>query len=325
MTDTSNGRQMNAMTIDGFGGPDVFKARSVPVPDVGPDDVLVKVQFAGVGVWDAAMRDGKMEAQKPEGVGLPRVLGADGSGTVEAVGTNVTGFAAGDAVYAYGFFNPKGGLYAQYAAVPSTQVAKLPETMDLEQAGILAVPGLTALRGVDDTLGVSDGYKLLIFGASGGVGLPAVQLARILGGSVLAVVSSAEGSDAVRDAGADQVVNSKEQDLASAVDAFAPDGLDGVLALVGAPGLEVATGKVKRGGRVAFPGGVQPEPTAPDGVEVKMYMGAPGREALDRLNALIAKGPFLMHVAGRMPLVDVAKAHEALKGTHVGRLVLTIG
>ena len=138
MTDTANGREMNAMVIDELGGPDVFKARSVLVPDVGPDDVLVKVQFAGVGVWDAAMRDGKMEAQKPEGVGLPRVLGADGSGTVEAVGTNVTGFATGDGVYAYGFFNLKGGLYAQYAAVPSTQVAKLPETMDLEQAGILA-------------------------------------------------------------------------------------------------------------------------------------------------------------------------------------------
>ena len=318
-------RTMDAVVIDDFGGPEALKVRNMPIPEVGADDVLVRIEHAGVGVWDAAMREGKMEAQKPEGVGLPRILGADGSGRVVEVGSGVTGFAPGDAVYAYGFFNPKGGMYARFAAIPSGQVAKVPEGLDMEQAGILAVPGLTALRGVDDALGAGDGYRLLIFGASGGVGLPAIQLAKALGASVLAVVSSGEGATIAGAAGADIVVNSKEEDLASAIDRFAPEGLDGVLALVGAPGIETATGRVRKGGKVAFPGGVQPEPTAPDGVEVKMYMGAPGREALDRLNGLIEHGPFSMHVAGRMPLADAAKAHEALKGTHIGRLVLTVG
>jgi NADPH:quinone reductase-like Zn-dependent oxidoreductase len=191
---------------------------------------------------------------------FPLVPGADGTGTVVALGPGVTEFSEGDEVYGYGFLNPKGGFYAEYAAVPADQVARVPESMDLERGAALPVTGVTALRGLDDTLRIGPGVRLLVFGAAGGVGYPAVQLAKAMGAQVLGVVSNAEAAALVRGAGADVVVNGREDDLAGAVQAFAPDGLDAVLAVVNGQGLDTAIAAVRQGGRVAYPHGVQPAP-----------------------------------------------------------------
>jgi len=316
---------MRAMAIDAFGGPEVITLHDLPVPVAGPGEVLVKVAFAGVGVWDGAIRQGLMEAQAPKGATMPRILGADCSGSIAELGDGVTGFAEGDSVYAYTFFDPKGGAYAEYVAVPADQVALLPNGVPLDQAGALAVTGLTALRGLDDTLAIKDGDKLLIFGASGGVGHPAVQLAKAMGALVLATVASPDGAAAAKEAGADVVVNTKADDLAAAIERFAPEGLAGVLALTAGDGLDVAIAAVRPGGRVAYPFGVQPEPTARSGVEAKGYMGAPGREVLDKLNELIGRRKFVVHVAEQFDLEDAANAHRALAKHHVGRLLLKVG
>lgn len=324
MTETRFGGTMRAMAIDAFGGPEVLTAHQIPIPELDQGEVLVKLAFAGVGIWDGAMRQGLMESQAPEGANLPRTLGADGSGTVVDIAEGVSGFAEGDRVYVYAFSNPKGGSYAEYVAVPAEQVALLPDNVPLDQGGALAVTGLTALRGLDDTLKVKAGDKLLIFGASGGVGLPAVQLAKALGANVLAIVASADGAEAASAAGADQVVNSKVEDLAQTIEQFAPTGLSSVLALVSGDGLDTAIASIKPGGIVAYPMGVQPEPKASAGVEAKGYMGAPGRDALDRLNALIKHENFFVHVDRQFDLSAAADAHRALAEHHVGRLLLKI-
>lgn len=319
-----DGQMMNAVTIEHFGGPEVLTPAVIPIPPVGKGEVLVKVAYAGVGVWDGAMRAGLMETQAPAGATLPRVLGADGSGTVVDVGEGVTGFAEGDPVYAYAFFNPKGGTYAEYVVVPADQVALLPEGIPLDQGGALAVTGLTALRGVDDTLGLKAGDKVIIFGASGGVGLPAVQLAKAMGVRVLATVGSADGAEAADEAGADVVVNTRTGDLAGAIQSFAPEGVAGVLALVAGEGLDIAVAAVRDGGTVAYPFGVQPEPKGSARVTAKGYMGAPGREALDRLNALIASSSFFVHLSDQFDLSAASEAHQTLAAHHVGRIVLKV-
>jgi NADPH2:quinone reductase len=255
---------------------------------------------------------------------FPRVLGGDGAGTVAAVGTDVRDFKEGDEVYAFGFFNPKGGFYAEYAAIPANQVALIPGNLDMQQAGALAVTGVTALRGLVDTLKVAASQRLLIFGASGGVGLPAVQLAKALGAKVLAVVTGDEGAVLVRNGGADTVVNSKKENLGDAIAAFAPDGLDCILAVVNGAGLDTAIAAVRKGGRVAYPHGVQPEPKGRPGVEVIGFDGVPDRQVLDKLNALIESRPFSVHIFKTFALADAPEAHRTLSGHHLGRMTLNV-
>src|SRR3954447_22183466 len=118
---------MRAAAIDRFGGPEVLSIHSLPVPDLDAHEVLIAMHTAGVGVWDAEMREGRYTSGS---VRFPLVLGTDGEGTVVASRINV--FNVGDQVYSYSFDNPKGGFYAEYVAVASEKVAPKPERLDLE-------------------------------------------------------------------------------------------------------------------------------------------------------------------------------------------------
>lgn len=319
----STPRMMRAIAIDHFGGPEELTIHEVEVPLAGPGEVLIKVTSAGVGVWDGAERAGQMAGMTPDAAKrFPRVLGADGAGTVAAVGDGVRDFKEGDLVYGDSFLNPKGGFYAEYVAVPVDHVAPVPRGVDVEQAGALAIPGVTALRGLSDTLDLKPSQRLLIFGASGGVGNAAVQLAKAIGAKVLAVVTNAEAATVAKEAGADAVANSTNDDLAAAIKSFAPDGLDAVLAFANGDGLDTAAAAVREGGRVAHPYGVRP-PKGRAGVQVIGYEGRPDRDVLDRLNALIERRPFSLHIEHRFPLADAAQAHRALADHHVGRMILT--
>lgn len=317
---------MRAVAIDRFGGPEEMKLQQRPVPTAGPNEVLIKIEFAGVGVWDVLERDGAMAEMASESANqFPRIIGADGSGTVAAVGAEVAGFRAGDKVYASGSLNPKGGFYAEYTVVPVEQVAHVPNGVPMDQAGALAGTGITALRGLADTLKLKTSQHLLIFGASGGVGQPAVQLAKAMGVEVLAVVASADGVTVAKSGGADVVINSKTDDLGAAIAAFAPEGLEAVLAFVNADGLDKAIAALRAGGRVAYPHGVQPpEQTGRPDVEVVAFNGIPDRDVIDRLNALIESRQFSVHISRRFALADASQAHRALNDHHPGRMVLTV-
>ena len=129
---------------------------------------------------------------------FPYVLGTDGAGTVVKVGEKVNGFKEGDRVYAAVLANPKGGFYAEFAAVKADNVAHVPGKLTTEQAGVMLCDALTGLRGLDDVLGLKTGETLLIFGAGGGIGHLAVQLAKRMGARVLAVASGADGVELAR-------------------------------------------------------------------------------------------------------------------------------
>src|SRR3981189_1918690 len=138
---------MRAAAIDRFGPPEVLTLHTLPVPVPDANEVLMAVHTAGVGSWDADMRGGWWPFGRPR---FPIVLGSDGSGTVAGVGARVRRLKVGDRVYAYSFNNPKGGFYAEYAAVPAERVAHIPAVLDLKQAGAIGTTGITALQGVDD-------------------------------------------------------------------------------------------------------------------------------------------------------------------------------
>ena len=312
-------KTMKAVAIESYGGKEMLKLRELPIPEMSPAEVLIKVEAAGVGVWDAIVRQGFMEEMVP--ATFPLVLGGDGSGTIAAVGADVQGFRVGDKVYGYAFLSPKGGFYANDVVLPTDQVALVPKGLTMEQAGALAVPGLTALHGLTDALKLKAGDRLLIFGV-GSVGHLAVQLAKRLDVQVLAVASGKDSVALARAAGADEVVDGKGGDLAAAIHRFAPEGLDAVLATVNGKGLDTAITAIRQGGRLAYPNGVQPEPKAGHGVAAVNYSGTPDRQTFDRLNALIEAGPFSVQIDQRFPLSEAVQAHAAMEEHHLGRMVL---
>jgi NADPH:quinone reductase-like Zn-dependent oxidoreductase len=196
-------------------------------------------------------------------------LGADGAGTVESVGKEVHGLKKGDRVYGINLMNPKGGFYAQYATLKAEHAATVPKKLSIQQAGVMAVDAVTALQGLDDTLNLKSGETVMIFGASGGIGHMAIQLAKRMGAKVLAGASGEDGVQLTKKLGADAAVNGHKDDILAAARAFAPQGMDAALVTAGGPEVDHALAALGEGGRVAFPNGVEPVPKAPKNVKHK--------------------------------------------------------
>jgi NADPH:quinone reductase-like Zn-dependent oxidoreductase len=314
---------MRAAAIDRAGGPQVLTLHVLPVPAVDRGEVLIAVNTAGAGGWDADMRAGwSPDGRRPR---FPLVLGTDGSGTIAAVGSSVRRFAPGDRVYAYSFANRKGGFYAEYAAVVATHVGRPPDILTLKEAGAVATTGLTALQGIDDVLGVKRGEAVVIHGASGGVGSLALQFAKLRGARVLATASGEDGIRFVRRLGADAAADGRHRDLTAIARRFAPDGVDAVLALAGGPALTRLLDAVKRGGRVAFPNGVEPAPRKRRGIEVTAYDGTAGVREFERLGRALEEGRIAVPIAASYSLEQAAAAHQRLAKGHVrGKIVLQV-
>jgi NADPH:quinone reductase-like Zn-dependent oxidoreductase len=315
---------MKAVAIDRFGGPETLTLETLPVPEVGPDEVLIRVESADVAVWDPFEREGgfaKMFSIEPR---FPYVLGTDGAGTVAAVGKSVDRFKKGDRVYGVALMNPKGGFYAEYAAVKADSVSPVPAKLTTEQAGVMPCDALTALTGLDDVLGLKPGEALMVFGAGGGIGHLAVQLAKRMAARVLAVASGDDGVALVKRLGADVVVNGRTDDVATAAQSFAPAGLDAALMTAGGEAADRALVAMREGGRVAYPHGVDPEPKVRRGVRLSGYDGVIDRAAIDKLNRLIEAGPFEAHVARTFRLDQAAAAHKTLKEHYLGKLALRL-
>lgn len=307
-------QQMKAAAIDRFGGPEVLHAQTLPVPHPKPTQVLIRLDAAGIGVWDPYVRSGEFNMG---GSGFPRIIGNDGAGEVVAVGDQVKRFHAGDRVYAYSF---EGGFYAEYVAAEEDAIAPIPPGLSAEQAGALGADGVTALRGLEDQLHLAPGQTLMVYGASGGIGHLAVQLAKRMGARVLAVASGADGVELVRKLGADAAVDGKKGDVARAVRDLAPGGLDAALVLVHGESLAPALASMRKGGRIAYPNGVEPVPRAPDGVVLLAYDGEPSPDAFERLNRLIAVAPFHVELGRVYRLDEAAQAHREIGRHHVGKL-----
>jgi NADPH:quinone reductase len=313
---------MQAIVIDHYGGIEVLQERTVPVPALAPDEVLVAVYTAGVGPWDAEVRSGAIADDK---VHFPLVLGTDGSGTVAAVGAAVTTLHVGQAVYAYSWANPKGGFYAEFVVLAARRVAPIPKNLTMRQAGAIATTGLTALQGIDDALQVRKGQSLIIHGASGGVGTLALQLAKRRGARVLATASGADGLALVTRLGADLAVDSRIEDVALAARGFAPHGADALLALAPGPALEQLSASLRPGGRLAYPSGVTPEPKPDDRIKIIRYDAVPGVAEFARLNRALESFTPEIPIAAEFALSEAPQAHQRLAAGHLlGKVILRV-
>jgi len=313
---------MEAAAIDHFGPPEVLTLHVLPVPAVDAGEVLIALDTAGVGPWDADIREGWYPSGTPH---FPLVLGVDGAGTVAAVGSRVRRRKVGDKVYSYSWANRKGGFYAEYVAVAAEKVAPLPKRLDLEHAGAIPTTGLTALQGIDDALHVKKGESVIVHGGSGGVGTLAIQFAKLRGARVLATGSGLDGVELVREMGADIAIDGKHEDIEEAARRFAPDGVDAILALVGGDALEHAVGVLRRGGRLAYPNGIEPAPKKRRNMKLIRYDGIAGVREFERLNAAVQAAKLKVPIAECYPLTRAYKAHERLAEGHViGKIVLAV-
>lgn len=313
-------QQMKAMAVDEFGGPDKLTLHTLPVPTVDAGEVLIRIEIAGVGVWDAMEREGEVVYNK---VHFPRVLGGECAGTIVAIGDGVERFAVGDRVYAQSFMNDKGGSYAEYVVVFEKTVAPMPDNLDMQMAGGLSITGVTALSNLQ-ALGAGNETKLMLWGASGGVGHVALQLAKRMGAHVFAIASGADGVALAQQLGADEAVDGHSNDIVQRARAFAPDGFDTALVLVSGDTVQSTLSLVRQGGIIAFPNGVMPEPKAPDGVELKKANGFADPILLDELNRLIDMGEFQVHIAQTFALEEAAQAQSAMKQHYLGKIVLHV-
>lgn len=313
---------MRAAVVRRFGDPSVLSVETVAVPEPNAHEVLIAVDVAGVGSWDPGLRSGKRDEGTTE---FPLILGMDGAGIVVAVGASVDRCDVGECVYSYTSDNPKGGFYAEYVAVPSSRVARIPANLDALRAGAVPAIGLTALQGVDDAVEIAAGEHLVIHGASGNVGMLALQFAKARGARVFAIASGSDGVELVRRLGADEAVDGRADDIGAALERFAPDGVDAVLAFAGGKVLTRCLDAVKKGGRLAYPNGIEPEPHQRRGLRMTAYDARSGVRQFDRLNAAIVDSRLEVPIAEVFALEDVARAHELIERGHViGKIVLNV-
>ena len=204
---------MKAIVQDTYGSADVLELRDIDLPEIADDQVLVRVHAAGVdrGVWHLMAGLPYPIRMAGYGVRAPKypVLGMDLAGVVEAVGKDVTRFAPGDEVFGIGK-----GAFAEYAVAPEGKLAPKPANLSFEQAAAIAISGLTALQALRDVAKVQAGQKVLVIGASGGVGTYAVQVAKAFGAHVTGVCSTSK-VDMVRAIGADEVIDYTVEDFAA--------------------------------------------------------------------------------------------------------------
>jgi NADPH2:quinone reductase len=323
-TSQAKAQTMQAVALDKFGGPEALEIQTLPIPQIEAQEVLIRVEAAGVGAWDPFEREGgfvEITGVKPT---FPYVLGTDGAGTIAAVGKDVNRFKEGDRVYAAELANPKGGFYAQYAAVKADNVSLIPRHLTIEQAAVLPSDGLTALIGLEKMLGLTSGDSLMVFGASGGIGHLAIQLGKRLGADVFAIASGDDGVKLAKTLGADSAVDGRGDNVLNAAKEFAPNGVDAALVTAGGDRTARALSAIRKGGRIAYPHGVMPEPTAPDGVAIEAYDLEISSALFDRLNALIDSGQFDVHVGKMFRLEEASYAHKALTEHHLGKIALRI-
>jgi len=322
---------MQAIVVREFGGPDVLRLETRPDPTAGPGQVVVRVRAAGVNPVEAYVRSG-LYARLPA---LPYTPGTDLAGTVEALGAEVTGLARGTRVYAHGVA-PGSGAYAERACCEVHQVHRLPDHISFQQGAALGVPYGTAWRALFIRAQARAGETVLVHGASGGVGIAAVQLARAAGLRVIGTAGSDAGAALVRTHGAEQVLNHSQPGY---LDAIAPltggRGVDLVIEMLANVNLDRDLDVLALRGRVVVVGNrgrieIDPRKTmAKDSAILGMSLVHATREELARIHAALLDGleaRTIDPVIDReLPLADAAEAHEAImRPGHRGKIVLVM-
>ena len=321
---------MRAIQVSRTGGPEVLELAELPPPEPKTGEVLVRVAAAGVNFIDTYLREGRYPAP------LPFTPGQEASGTVEAVGQGVTGFAVGDHVAWTG----TRGTYAEYACAPARDLLKVPDGINLEDAAAVLLQGLTAHYLVHDTYRVQHGDTVLVHAGAGGVGLLLTQMAKMLGARVITTVSTDYKAQLSREAGADHVVLYTRENFVDAVKGITDGaGLPVVYDSVGKTTFEDSLKCLRPRGLMALYGGssgaVPPfdlirlstmgslfvtRPTLKDYVQTREELEWRASDVFE----WVAAGKLKVRIGQRYPLADAQQAHIDLQARKTTGKVLLI-
>ena len=325
---------MIAIEIRGAGGPEVLVPVERPRPAVGPTDVLIKVAAAGVNRPDVMQRQGRY----PPPAGAPDIPGLEVAGTVEAVGSAVTDWQAGDRVCALVI----GGGYAEFCSAPAPQCLPPPEGMDLTHAAAVPETTFTVWTNLFERGRLQSGEVVLIHGGSSGIGTTAIQLAKAFGARVFTTAGSAEKCEACLALGAELAFNYRETDfLAGVRDATGGRGVDVVLDIVGGDYLQRNIDALAMDGRLVIIGqlgGYKSQINTTPVMRNRLTItgstlrarSVPEKAAIARavhqhVWPLLESGTVRVQVHATFPLSDAAAAHRMMEeSSHIGKLVLTV-
>jgi NADPH:quinone reductase-like Zn-dependent oxidoreductase len=309
---------MMAWRIHEFGPPDVMKFEELPRPAPGTGEVLVRVEAAGVGPWDAWIRAGKSALPQP----LPLTPGSDLSGEIVGVGQGVFGLRAGDQVY--GVTNPRFiGAYAEFAVASATMISMKPRSLSFIQAASVPVIAVTAWQALFDHAHLEAGQTVVIHGAAGNVGAFAVQFARRAGMRIIATAASIDVG-LLRDLGASTVIDFHTQRFEEHI-----RDADAVIDLVGGETQTRSFQVLRRGGKLISAVSPPDQDIAQrHGVEAAFFLVNVTSRNLAQIAALLDGGELRTHVGAVLPLADASEAHMMLEHLRLqpkGKIVLAVG
>jgi NADPH:quinone reductase-like Zn-dependent oxidoreductase len=314
---------MKTATINRFGPPEVLEITDIDRPVPNNEEILIKIKFAGINPVDAKVRSGKSGISKK--LQLPAILGWDVSGTIESAGKNVSEFKKGDEVFGCIGFPGLGKTCAEFATADPKLVTKKPSNVSFEEAAAVPLAGLTAYQAINEHLKVSEGQKVLIQAAAGGVGHLAVQFAK-LNGAFVAGTASGENEEFLKSLGVDQFINYKEEKFE---DAF--QNGDAILDAMGGEILYRCFSCVKKGGRVVcLPSSTKGDPKAIElakqhDVEMIWPMMHSDGEEMDKIARLLENKKLQVKIDKVFNLEEIVDAHKAIE-THStdGKVIVKI-
>lgn len=308
---------MKAVRIHAYGGPEVLTYEEAPMPVAGADEVLVRVHAASVNPFDWKVRRGYLAAYFNHA--LPLILGWDVSGVVEAVGSEVTSVAPGDAVFGQADIT-RDGAYAEYIAVKAALVVPKPAGISHAQAAALPLAANAAWRCLVDSANIASGQSVLIHGGAGGVGTFAVQLAKWRGAHVIAT-ASANNLDFLRELGADEVIDynaTRFEEAAPAVDL--------VIDTIGGETQQRSWNICRSGGMLlSLVEAPSADEGAARGVRHELVGAYPDPGILAQLAGLVNDGTIRSIISATYPLHELPQAHMQSESLHTrGKLVIQV-
>ena len=307
---------MKAIQIHQFGGPEELKYEEAPMPKINPDDVLIKVFATSINPVDWKVREGEMKQIQFK---FPLILGWDVSGVITEVGSDVKNFEAGQEVYSRPDL-PRNGTYAEFVAVKAGSIAEKPRSISHVEAASIPLAGLTAWQGIFDHGQLKPGQKILIHGASGGVGTLAVQLAKWKGAYVIGTASE-NNIDFLKELGADEVIDYKNQQFEKEL-----KDIDVVFDTIGGETQKKSVEVLKIGGILVSTVGVQDEEAfKAKNIQTYQFMAQSYPEQLKQIADLVDSGKLKPVINQVFPLEEIAKAQKVSEEGHTrGKIAIKV-
>ena len=313
-TSTSSGK-MKAVRIHKYGGLETLVYENAPVPEVGPSEVFIKVHAAGVNPVDWKIREGHMK--DIISYQFPLILGLDMAGVIVNVGSLVTRFKAGDAVFVRPDIS-QNGCYAEYAVAKASDVAFAPASIPLSHAAGIPLASQTAWMGLFDVGNLKRNQRVLIHGASGGVGVFAIQLAKIAGAYVAATTST-PNKEFIKSLGADEIIDYQKEDFSTLKD------FDLVFDTIGGETQTHSWQILNKDGVLVSTVGINKDEATKNGKVGKSFMTISNGARLQEIAGLIDKRMLRVVIDKKFPITQVKEAHElSQSGKTRGKIILSV-